>query len=138
MSIFEPSSGPLAERIRSLVRIFSGLVFVSFGTMKLFNYPPSGMPGFPVHLATQLGLAGMLEVFGGLLIVIGLLTRPVAFILSGEMAMAYFQAHAPKSFWPSINQGAPAILYCFWFFYLVFAGAGPWSLDAIIARAKRR
>jgi len=137
MSIFEPSAHAWAGHVRSLVRIVTGLVFMSFGTMKLFNIPASGMPGFPVRLGTQLGTAGMLEVFGGLLIVLGLLTRPVAFVLSGEMAVAYFQGHAPKSLWPSINQGTPAILFCFWFLYLVFAGAGPWSLDALIARTRR-
>jgi putative oxidoreductase len=137
MSIFDPSSaGPWAERMRSVVRIVTGLVFISFGTMKLFNYPSPGMPGFPVPIATQMGLAGSLETVGGLLIAAGLFTRPVAFILSGEMAVAYFLGHAPKSFWPPINQGTPAIMYCFWFLYLVFAGPGPWSIDALIARAR--
>jgi putative oxidoreductase len=137
MSIFEPSPHAWAGHLRSLVRIVTGLVFMSFGTMKVFNMPPSGMPGFPAPLASELGIAGMLEVFGGSLIVLGLFTRPVAFILSGEMAVAYFQAHAPRSFWPSINLGTPAIMFCFWFLYLVFAGAGPWSLDALIARTRR-
>ena len=137
MSIFEPSSHRWAGHVRSLVRIVTGLVFMSFGTMKLFNVPASGMPGFPAPLASQFGLAGALEVFGGLLIVLGLFTRPVAFLLSGEMAVAYFQAHAPRSFWPPINQGAPAIMYCFWFLYLTFAGPGPWSLDAMIAGRSR-
>ena len=136
MSIFAPTPHAWAGHLRSLVRIVTGLVFMSFGTMKLFNMPPSGMPGFPVPLASEFGAAGMLETIGGLLIVLGLVTRPVAFILSGEMAVAYFQGHAPRSFWPSINQGTPAIMYCFWFLYLVFAGAGPWSLDALIARKR--
>src|SRR5207302_11325393 len=104
---FEPSPHAWAAHLRSLVRIVTGLVFMSFGTMKLFNVPASGMPGFPAPLTSQLGAAATLEVFGGLLIVLGLFTRPVAFILSGEMAVAYFQAHAPRSFWPSINQGTP-------------------------------
>jgi putative oxidoreductase len=137
MSIFEPSPHAWAEHLRSLVRIVTGLVFMSFGTMKLFNVPASGIPGFPPPLLSEMGAAGMLEVFGGLLIVLGLFTRPVAFILSGEMAVAYFQSHAPKSFWPSINLGTPAILFCFWFLYLSLAGAGPWSLDAAIARKRR-
>ena len=137
MSILDPSPHPWAGRVRSLVRIVTGLVFMSFGTMKLFNMPASGMRGFPAPLTGQMGLAGMLEAFGGALIVLGLLTRPVAFVLSGEMAIAYFQAHAPRSLWPPINQGTPAIMYCFWFFYLVFAGAGPWSLDAAIARRRK-
>lgn len=136
MSIFEPSRSPWTGRMLSILRIVSGLVFITFGTMKLFNYPPmpQGMP--PIPLVSQMGLAGVLEVFGGSLIALGLLTRPVAFILSGEMAVAYFQGHYPQSFWPSVNMGAPAILYCFVFLYFVFAGAGPWSIDAMIARSK--
>jgi putative oxidoreductase len=138
VSIFEPSPHDWTGHLRSLVRIASGLVFMSYGTMKLFNVPASGMPGFPVPLGSQIGLAGVLETFGGLFIVLGLLTRPVAFLLSGEMAVAYFQGHAPRSFWPSINNGTPAVLFSFWYLYLVFAGPGPWSLDAMIARARRR
>lgn len=134
MSMLDASPHRWAGHVRSLVRIVTGLVFMSFGTMKLFNVPASGMPGFPVALTSKLGAASLLEVFGGLLIVLGLFTRPVAFVLAGEMAVAYFQAHAPKSFWPPINQGTPAIMYCFWYLYLVFAGAGPWSLDATIAK----
>jgi putative oxidoreductase len=136
MSIFEPSRSPWTGRMLSLLRIVSGTVFVTFGTMKLFNYPPmpTGMP--PIQLMSQLGLAGTLEVVGGALILIGLLTRPVSFVLAGEMAVAYFQGHFPQSFFPSVNNGTPAILYCFIFLYLVFAGAGPWSVDAMIARSK--
>jgi putative oxidoreductase len=120
----------------SVLRIVAALVFITFGTMKLFNYPPlpKGMP--PIALVSELGLAGSLEVVGGLLMLIGLFTRPVAFILSGEMAVAYFQFHYPQSFWPTENMGTPPILYCFIFLYLVFAGAGPWSVDAMIARSK--
>src|SRR5258707_229695 len=95
MSIFEPS--PWAVRMLSVFRIVAALVFMSFGTMKLFNWPPSGMPGLPVSLMSEAGLAGVLEVFGGLAILLGAFTRPVAFVLSGEMAVAYFQAHFPKS-----------------------------------------
>jgi putative oxidoreductase len=120
----------------SVLRIIAGLVFITFGTMKLFNYPPlpQGMP--PIPLVSQMGLAGVLETFGGLLILIGLFTRPVSFVLAGEMAVAYFQGHYPQSFWPTTNMGAPAILYCFIFLYFVFAGAGTWSVDAMIARSK--
>lgn len=120
----------------SILRIVAGTVFITFGTMKLFNFPPlpAGMP--PIPLMSQLGLAGTLESIGGLLIIIGLFTRPVAFVLAGEMAVAYFQGHYPKSFWPTTNMGTPAILYCFIFLYFVFAGAGPWSVDAMIARSK--
>ena len=134
--IFEPS--PWSSRVFAIVRIVTGLLFMSFGTMKLFGYPPSPQPMPPIELTSQLGLAGLLEVFGGALIVLGLFTRPVAFILSGEMAVAYFQAHAPQSFWPSINQGGPAVLFCFLFFYMAFAGAGAWSVDNILARRTRR
>jgi putative oxidoreductase len=120
----------------SILRIVVGAVFISFGTMKLFNYPPmpTGMP--PIPLMSQLGLAGTLEVFGGLLILIGLFTRPLSFVLAGEMAVAYFQGHYPHSFWPSVNMGTPAILFCFIYLYFVFAGGGPWSVDAMIARSK--
>ena len=136
MSIFEPSRSPWTGRMLSILRIVAALVFITFGTMKVFNYPPlpQGMP--PIPLMSQAGFAGILEIVGGTLLVLGLFTRPVSFILSGEMAVAYFQGHYPMSFWPSINQGTPAILYCFIFLYFVFAGAGPWSLDAMIARSK--
>jgi len=120
----------------SVLRIVTGVVFITFGTMKLFNTPPmpAGVP--PLDLMSQMGIAGILEVFGGLAFVLGLFTRPVAFILSGEMAVAYFQSHFPQSFWPTINMGTPAILYCFLFLYFVFSGAGVWSVDAMIARSK--
>jgi putative oxidoreductase len=120
----------------SILRIVAGTVFITFGTMKLFNFPPlpAGMP--PIPLMSQLGLAGTLESIGGLLMIIGLFTRPVSFVLAGEMAVAYFQGHYPKSFWPTTNMGTPAILYCFIFLYFVFAGAGPWSVDAMIARSR--
>lgn len=136
MSIFEPAHSPWPQRMLSVLRIVAALVYITFGTMKLFNHPPmpAGMP--PIQLMSQLGLAGTLEVIGGFLMLIGLFTRPVAFILSGEMAIAYFQGHFPHSFWPSINMGTPAILYCFIYLYLVFAGAGPWSVDAMIARSR--
>jgi putative oxidoreductase len=136
MSIFDPAPAPWPSRMLSVLRIVSGAVFITFGTMKLFNIPPlpAGMP--PIPLMSLAGLAGILETFGGLAIVLGLFTRPVAFILSGEMAVAYFQGHFPQSFWPSVNMGTPAILYCFIFLYFVFSGAGVWSLDAMIARSR--
>jgi putative oxidoreductase len=136
MSIFEPARPPWPGRMLSVLRIISGLLFITFGTMKLFSYPPlpQGMP--PIPLVSQMGLAGVLETFGGLLILIGLFTRPVSFVLAGEMAVAYFQSHYPQSFWPTTNMGTPAILYCFIFLYFVFAGAGTWSVDAMIARSK--
>ena len=136
MSIFEPSRSPWRGRMLSIVRIVAGAVFITFGTMKVFNFPPlpAGMP--PIPLISQMGLAGTLEISGGLLILMGLFTRPVSFVLAGEMAVAYFQTHYPRSFWPTTNMGTPAILYCFIFLYFVFAGAGPWSVDAMIARSR--
>lgn len=134
MSIFE--SSPWSSRMLSIFRIVAGIVFVSFGTMKLFGYPPSPVPLPPFGLMSEMGLAGILETFGGLAIVLGLFTRPVAFVLSGEMAVAYFQFHHPLSFFPTTNNGIPAILYCFLFLYLTFEGAGAWSIDAVISRSR--
>jgi putative oxidoreductase len=136
MSIFEAASPGWTSRMLSILRIVVGLLFISSGTMKLFGFPHGGNPGVPVELMSQLGLAGVLEAFGGLAIVLGLFTRPVAFVLSGEMAVAYFQSHFPKSFFPTLNGGVPAALYCFIFLYFSFAGAGVWSLDALIARRR--
>lgn len=120
------------------LRIVTGLMFLTAGTTKLFGFPPSAVPMPPIDLTSQLGLAGILETFGGLCIVFGLFTRAVAFVLAGEMATAYFQSHLPKSFFPTVNGGVSAVLYCFIYLYLVFAGAGPWSIDAIIARPKHK
>ena len=118
-----------APQIRGLLRIVAAMMFMSAGTMKLFGVP--SMPArIPIPLVSELGLAGTLEVFGGVLILLGLFTRPVAFILAGEMAVAYFQAHFPKGPWPTMNGGQPAVLYCFIWLYFSAAGAGPWSLDA--------
>jgi putative oxidoreductase len=122
----------------SVLRIVAGSVFITFGTMKLAGFPPLPPGMQPFALMSQMGLAGTLEIVGGGLMLIGLLTRPVAFVLSGEMAVAYFQGHYPKSFWPTTNMGTPAILYCFIFLYFVFAGAGSWSVDAMIARSRGR
>jgi putative oxidoreductase len=135
MSIFE--SSPWRDRVLSVLRIVAGFMFILAGTTKLFAFPPAPMPMEAVPLFSQMGLAGVLETFGGLAILLGLFTRPVAFILSGEMAVAYFQAHAPQSFWPTTNGGVGAALYCFLFLYLVFAGGGAWSVDAAIARSRR-
>jgi putative oxidoreductase len=122
----------------SVLRIVTGLLFITEGTTKLFGFPPSPMPMQPVSLVSQLGLAAVLEIVGGTCIALGLFTRAVAFVLAGEMASAYFQAHLPKSFFPTTSGGVPAVLFCFIYLYLVFAGAGPWSLDAMIVRATRR
>jgi putative oxidoreductase len=122
----------------SVLRIVAGLVFITEGTTKIFGFPPSPVPLPPIALTSQLGLAGLLEIVGGTCIVLGLFTRAVAFVLAGEMASAYFQAHLPKSFFPTTSGGVPAVLFCFIYLYLVFAGAGPWSIDAMIARTTGR
>jgi len=124
-------------QFRSLLRIMAGFMFMLAGTMKLFAWPSAGhagQGGGPVELMSQMGLAGVLEFGGGLLLMLGLFTRPVAFIVSGEMAVAYFQAHLPRSFWPTANGGVSSALYCFIWLYFSAAGAGPWSLDAKIRR----
>jgi putative oxidoreductase len=117
-----------APRLLSVLRIMAALLFMAHGTMKLLGFPASDNPG-PV-LFSLMGFAGVLELVGGLLLVLGLFTRPVAFILAGEMAFAYFMAHAPQSFFPIVNRGESAVLFCFVFLYLAAAGAGPWSVDA--------
>jgi putative oxidoreductase len=120
-----------SPQLQSILRIVAAIPFILSGTMKLFAFP-TGVPpdGGTVPLLSQMGIGGALEVIGGSLVLLGLYTRPVAFILSGEMAVAYFQFHFPQSFWPTVNGGIPAILYCFIWLYLSAAGAGPWSLDA--------
>ncbi len=116
----------------SILRIVAAFLFMQFGTAKLFAFPGAIMPdGGTARVASLVGIAGVLEAFGGLLLLVGLFTRPVAFLLSGEMAVAYFYAHAPQGFWPVLNQGAHAALYSFLFLYVSAAGAGPWSVDAL-------
>lgn len=120
-------------------RIVAGLMFVTSGTMKLFGYPASPVEGMPpVELMSQMGIGAMMEAVGGLAIAVGLFTRPVAFLLAGEMAVAYFQFHAPQGFHPASNGGVAAVLYCFLFLYLTFAGAESWSVDSMIARRSAR
>jgi putative oxidoreductase len=121
-----------AGRLLSVLRIVAGLLFLEHGLMKLAGFPPSPMPMPPAF--SLYWVAGVLELVGGALIVIGLLTRPVAFLLAGEMAFAYWMGHAPRSFFPAINMGDAAILYCFIFLYLSAAGGGPWSVDAALDR----
>jgi putative oxidoreductase len=135
ISVFE-SSPRAAHYVLGILRIVAAAVFINYGTMKLFGYPPSGGP-LP-ELFSQYWFAGMLETFGGLAILLGLFTRPVAFILCGEMAVAYFQRHFPQSPFPPINNGAPAVLFCFLYLYLTFAGAGAWSIDNLIAARRRQ
>lgn len=120
----------LAPQLLSVLRIVAALMFMQAGTMKLFGWPIPMPDGQTASLMTQTGIGGLLETVGGALLLVGLFTRPVAFVLSGEMAVAYFQFHAPQGFWPIMNQGQPAVLYCFIWLYLSAAGGGPWSLDA--------
>lgn len=122
-----------APRLLAALRVMAALLFMAHGTMKLLGFPDSGRPG--PELFSLMGLAGALEIVGGILLVLGLFTRPVAFILSGQMAAAYFMAHAPQNFFPIKNGGESAILFCFVFLYLAAAGAGAWSLDAARKKA---
>jgi putative oxidoreductase len=126
----------LSPQFRSILRIVAAFMFIQVGTMKLFGFPMSMPGGFSAPVFSEIWIAGFLEVFGGALLLIGLFTRPIAFILAGEMAVAYFQGHAGKSFWTVINGGAPAVLFCFIFLYFSVAGAGPWSLDALLKKKK--
>jgi len=118
-----------APRLLSILRIMTGLLFLQHGTAKLLKIPV--IPMFANLSLTSLpGIAGILELVGGVMIILGLFTRSVAFILSGLMAVAYFMAHAPRGFYPILNAGELAILYCFVFLYFAAAGPGPWSIDA--------
>ena len=127
-------------RVLSILRIIVGLLFLEHGTQKIFDFPPHPNAR-PFELFTLVpGLAGIMELVGGILIVLGLFTRPVAFLLSGEMAFAYFMSHAPRGFYPISmggNGGELAILYCFTFLYFVFVGAGVWSLDEMRSPSRR-
>jgi putative oxidoreductase len=122
----------LAPALRSILRIVAAFLFMQVGTAKLFAFPAAIMPGGGTAPPGSLPwVAGVLETLGGLLLLLGLFTRPVAFLLSGEMAVAYFHAHAPQGFWPVLNQGTEAALYAFLFLYLSAAGGGPFSVDAL-------
>lgn len=127
-----------APRVLSILRIATAFLFIAHGSQKLFGFPPSpqqaGQAAAPFSLFSMIGIAGVLEFFGGLLLLLGLFTRPVAFILSGMMAVAYFMAHAPGGFWPVLNRGELAALYSFVFLYLAAAGGGVWSLDNLWRR----
>jgi putative oxidoreductase len=120
-----------SPRMLSVLRIMTGLLFLEHGTQKFFAFPGPG-PALTSLLIVQ----GLLELVGGILILIGLFTRPVAFILAGDMAVAYFMAHAPRGFFPTLNGGQLAILFCFVFLYLFVAGGGVWSVDEIRSRSR--
>ncbi|CAN7230802.1 DoxX family protein [Phenylobacterium sp. LjRoot225] len=129
-----PNLTAWSPRVLSLLRIITALLFMEHGLMKLAHFP-APQPGAPDPLPPIMLAAALIEIVGGGLIALGLFTRIVAFVCSGQMAVAYFMAHAPRSFWPAINQGDAAILFCFVFLYLAFAGGGPWSLDRAIRKA---
>ena len=127
--------GRHGPRALSLLLIVTALLFLMHATGKLFGYPPIGMSPPPMSLYW---LAGVIELIGGLLLLAGLLSRPVAFILSGEMAVAYWMVHAPQSTFPIVNHGESAVLFCFIFLLIAAAGPGPWSIDASRGRSSVR
>ena len=118
------------------VRIITALLFIEHGLMKLVAFP-AAVPGLPSPLPAILVAAALIEIVGGALIAVGFFTRIAAFICSGEMAAAYFMFHAPQSFWPAVNQGDAAILFCFVFLYIAFAGAGAFSIDALLSSSRQ-
>ena len=124
-----------APRVLSVLRIIAALIFMAHGTQKILGFPAHPNPPALMSLS---GIAGLMELVGGALLALGLFSRPVAFLLSGEMAFAYFIAHAPRNVFPVLNGGDAAILYCFVFLYIAFAGPGPLSLDAMRARRPLR
>jgi putative oxidoreductase len=125
-----------SPRMLSVLRIMTGLLFLEHGTQKLFAFPPPANPG--PALFSLLGVQGIIELVGGTLLALGFLTRPVAFVLAGDMAVAYFMRHAPRDFFPALNGGKLAILYCFVFLYLFVAGGGVWSVDEWRATSRSR
>jgi putative oxidoreductase len=136
MSAWELSSGRWSPRLLSVLRIVTALLFIPHGTQKLFGFPGAQQAVSP--LLSMMGIAGILECVGGVLLLLGVFTRPTAFVLSGEMAVAFFTAHAPRGFWPILNRGELAALYCFVFLYLACAGGGPWSFRRPRAGTPRR
>lgn len=128
----------LAPYLESVLRLIVGLLFMEHGTGKLLNFPAIHDKMLSMMGSGMLYFTGTLELVGGLLIAIGFLTRPAAFVLSGFMAVAYFMAHLPQGFFPLLNMGEPAILYCFVFLYLAAEGAGPISVDRVLEGDKRR
>lgn len=133
MSTIDTFNAEMTPRVLSVLRIISAFLFMAHGAQKLFGFLAG--PDRPTPpLLSQMGIGGVLEFFGGALLLIGLFTRPVAFVLSGMMAVAYFQMHAPKGFWPLQNRGELAVVYCFLFLFFAVAGGGAWSLDRLLRR----
>jgi putative oxidoreductase len=128
--------GVHASKVLSVLRIVTGLILLQHGAQKLLGFPPGGQGG-GVDLSTLAGWSGPIELVGGVLIILGLFTRPTAFILSGFMAVAYWMVHAGQSPYPINNGGELAVLYCFVFFYLIFAGPGAWAMDNLIGKRRR-
>ena len=135
VSGFDAFIAEWAPRMLSVLRIVAALLFIEHGTQKLFGFPAPPASGLPAPL-TLIWDAAVLEFAGGLLLLIGVFTRPVAFVLSGEMAFAYWMAHAPRNFFPVLNGGDSAILYCFVFLYLFAAGGGAWSVDQYLRQRR--
>lgn len=135
MSI-ESSSSRWTSRALSVLRIVTGMLFFEHGLQKVFDFPPAATP-VPYHPMSLLGVAGVIETVGGFLILIGLFTRPAAFIASGEMAVAYFKVHIHRSFFPINNRGDNVVLFCFVMLFLAFSGGGAWALDRWLARVRR-
>jgi putative oxidoreductase len=132
---------PFSSKLLAILRIVTGLLFMEHGTQKWLHFPaapvdPTKPPAPPISIASLPGVAGIMELVGGFLIILGLFTRPVAFLLSGEMAVAYWMAHAKRGPFPVLNGGDAAILFCFVFLYLAAAGAGEWSLDRIMGKSR--
>jgi putative oxidoreductase len=123
-----------SPQLLSVLRIVSALLFMAHGASKLLSFPPTEMFAQPPETGTLIWFAGVLELVGGALLAIGLFTRPVAFVLSGQMAFAYFIGHAPQATFPVQNGGDAAILFCFVFLYIAATGGGPWSVDGAISK----
>ena len=123
-----------SPQLLSALRIVSGLLFMAHGTAKLLGFPPTEMFAQAPEMGSLMWFAGAIELVGGALIALGLFTRPVAFICSGQMAFAYFIGHAPQATFPAQNGGDAAILFCFVFLYIAAAGPGPWSVDSLIGK----
>jgi putative oxidoreductase len=135
-SLLHPASQKQRDAVLSLLRFVAGLLFFIHGTQKLFGVPADAGPAAhgTVQLMSLFGVAGCIETFGGALICLGLFTQAAAFIASGEMMVAYFKVHHPRSIFPILNHGEIVVMFCFVFFYLAFAGGGPYSLDAIFLK----